>query len=316
MSPRARRPSWTTVPESVEPGLRLAQWLPRRFPDVAADTWADRLRRGLVVDAEGQPLSGEEACEPRLRVGYYRETADEPAGPEVEILEIDEHLIVVDKPHFLPVTPSGPFIERCVLHQVERQLGLSELAAVHRLDRHTAGLVLLARVPAERGLYCGLFARRKIERCYEAAAWVDRELETDRWLVRSRIEPGEPFFRMRSVATGAPNAETEVELLADHRTPGETVGLGSFHLRPRSGKKHQIRLHMCAIGCPIAGDRLYPNLQPERPDPEVSPLALVATELRFEDPVTGEERRLSSRRKPSLPATPHSSTRSCERAVL
>ncbi len=254
------------------------------------------------MDATGRPLAAETPCEPRLRVGYYREVTDEAAGPKVEIIEIDEHLIVVDKPHLLPVTPSGPFVERCVLYQVERMLGLSDLAPVHRLDRHTAGLVLLARVPAERGRYCALFARREIVRSYAAVARLDRELAVSQWRVASRIEQGEPFFRMREVTSGPPNAETEIELVADHRAPGETTGWGSFSLRPDSGKKHQLRLHMAAIGCPIAGDRLYPTLRPKLPDFQVPPLALVARELRFEDPVTGRERRFSSRRQPVLSA--------------
>ena len=298
MSPMAPRPSWTTVPESVEPGLCLAQWLVRRFPGVTAEVWADRIHRGLVVDAAGDPLASETPCEPRLRVGYYREVTDEPAGPQVEILDVDEHLIVVDKPHFLPVTPSGPFVGRCVLYQVERRLGLHDLAPVHRLDRHTAGLVLLARVPAERGLYGGLFARREIVRIYDAIARIDRHLALRRWRVASRIEPGEPFFRMREVASGVPNAETEIELVAHHEGPDESVRWGSFRLRPHSGKKHQLRLHMAAIGCPISGDRLYPTLCPELPDAQVPPLALVASELRFKDPITGQERGFKSRRQP------------------
>jgi tRNA pseudouridine32 synthase/23S rRNA pseudouridine746 synthase len=291
------------VPESVEEGVRLAEWLVRRFPDITADSWTDRLDRGLVVDAQGHPLTAETPCEPRLRIGYYREVADEPTGPEVEIVEVDEHLVVIDKPHFLPVTPSGPFVERCVLYQVERILGLSDLAPVHRLDRHTAGLVLLARVPAERGHYGGLFARREIERRYTAVARLDHELEASQWCVTSRIEPGEPFFRMVELASGEPNAETEIELVTDHRESDAATGWGTFRLRPLSGKKHQLRLHMAAIGCPIAGDRLYPTLRPKLPDAEVPPLALVAKELRFEDPVTRRERSFRSCRQPALPAT-------------
>jgi tRNA pseudouridine32 synthase/23S rRNA pseudouridine746 synthase len=291
------------VPESVEPELRLVAWLARRFPNVAAGIWADRVRRGLVVDSAGRPLAAETLCEPRLRIGYYREVGDEPVGPRVEILSADDHLVVADKPHFLPVTPSGRFVERCVLYQVERLLGLSGLAPAHRLDRHTAGLVLLARVAAERGRYCRLFARREIERRYDAVARLRGDPGPGRWLVSSRIEPDQPSFRMCEVR-GLPNAETEIELVTDHRVAGEEVGWGSFRLRPRSGKKHQLRLHMASIGCPIAGDRLYPALLPERPDDQVPPLALVATELRFEDPVTGEERGFVSRRTPSVPEAP------------
>jgi len=196
------------------------------------------------------------------------------------------------------VTPSGPFVERCVLYQVERALGLRDLAPVHRLDRQTAGLVLLARVPAERGLYGGLFARGEIERRYDAVARLDRQPVKGRWVVSSRLEPGEPFFRMREVAGGEPNAETEIELVADHRGAGEQVGWGAFSLHPKSGKKHQLRVHMASIGCPIAGDRIYPSLRPQLPDDQVPPLALVATELRFKDPVTGVARWLVSRQVP------------------
>lgn len=305
MSSMAPRPSWTTVPETVGPQVRLSDWLPLRFPEVSAEVWADRLERGLVVDGAGSPLAADTPCEPRLRIGYYREVANEPEGPRVEILDVDEHLVVVDKPHFIPVTPSGPFVERCVLYQVERALGLRGLAPVHRLDRQTAGLVLLARNPEERGLYGGLFARHEILRRYHALARIGGEMRERRWHVKSRIEPGEPFFRMRERISGDPNSATEIELVTDHRKPGEKEGWGSFLLRPHTGKKHQLRLHMASIGYPIAGDRFYPSLLPELPDDEVSPLALVATELLFEDPVTRKERRLRSQRQPrpaDLPA--------------
>jgi tRNA pseudouridine32 synthase/23S rRNA pseudouridine746 synthase len=275
----------------------------RRFPRIGADVWAERLRRGLVTDGQGRPLGVEAVCEPRQRIGYFREVPKEPAGPEIEILHVDEHLIVVDKPHFLPVTPSGEFVRRCALYQAERRLGLSGLAPAHRLDRHTAGLVLLVRNQEDRGLYARLFATGRIGRRYQAIGRLDRELESDRWVVTSRIEGGEPFFCMREVRGGEPNAETEIELVADHREPGERTGWGTFSLHPRTGKKHQLRLHLASIGCPIAGDRLYPGLRPELSDEGIPPLALVATELRFEDPVTFEERRFVSGRAPAGPST-------------
>jgi len=286
---RAPRLSWTFLPLLDDPPATILEWLCVRFPRIGAARWLSRLERGLVIDGDGGTIEPAAPYLGGIRVGYYREVDDEPLPTEeVHLLHMDDHLVVADKPHFVPVTPGGAIVRGCLLYRVEQQLGLTGLVPVHRLDRMTAGLVLFARRPEERGAYAGVFARREVRRTYVARSRVPVAPRQRGWTVASRIEPGEPFFRMREVS-GPPNATTDVEL-------EEVVdGWGRFLLRPDTGKKHQLRLHMASLGWPIAGDRLYPELLEERPDDMVPPLSLVARRLELRDPVTAERRCFVSR---------------------
>lgn len=253
------------------------------------------MEAGLVEDGEGRRIGAARGYEPHLRVGYYREVEDEAfAGVEIPVLFADEHLVIADKPPFVPVTPGGRFVRGCVLYRLEEQLGISGLAPVHRLDRMTSGLVLFARRREERGAYGSLFAQGRVERVYRALARVPERPAATRWSVASRIVPGDPFFRMQE-APGEPNARTEITL------DGWSDGVGRFTLRPETGKTHQLRLHMARLGWPLLGDRLYPELEPELPDAEIAPLALVAKKLAFLDPITGEARVFTGHRSVEAP---------------
>lgn len=253
------------------------------------------MEEGLVNDAQGQKLGVTAPYVPHLRLSYFREVESEtlPRGA-IRILHLDDHLVVADKPPFLPVTPGGRFVKGCLLYLLEEQLGLRGLAAAHRLDRATSGLVLLTRKKEERSAYAGLFAKRHVERVYAAVAKVPTLPEQRRWEVESRIVAGTPFFRMQEVG-GKPNAWTAVELASWNK------GWGRFTLRPTSGKTHQLRLHMARLGWPILGDRCYPELMPESPDDPDMPLRLVAKRLAFRDPLSGEERVFESRLEPLRP---------------
>lgn len=300
MLSRAPRPSWASLPPLDEPPPTVLDWLAARFSRIDRETWIRRMQRQLVTDAEGRPLGVDAPFVPHLRVAYYREVKDEPPPVgEIGVVHLDEHLVVVDKPPFLPVTPAGAWVRGCLLYRVEDQLGLAGLAPAHRLDRATSGLVMLTRRSEERGTYTGLFARRRIERTYVALAKVPRRPEVDGWRVASRIVSGEPFFRMREIA-GSANAVTRVRLEAWRD------GRGRFELRPETGKTHQLRLHMARLGWPILGDRLYPDLLPEEPDDPAAPLALVARRLAFRDPFTGEDRLFESRLEPTSRVDPPS----------
>lgn len=258
-----------------------------RFKAIGREQWLDRFARGRVLDAQGQPLAVDHGYRRGLRVHYFREVPEEKPIPVQEhILFQDEHLVVADKPHFLPVTPSGEYVEQTLLRRLIRRLGNPHLVPLHRIDRHTAGLVLFSANPESRGLYQRLFPERRIDKGYQAiaAALPEREFPL---VHRSRLEHGEPFFRMHEVP-GAANSETHVQVL---ERKGEWWRYG---LSPVTGKTHQLRVHMAALGAPIRHDPFYPRLSDDQDD-YGKPLKLLAHTLRFDDPLGAGERRFQSR---------------------
>lgn len=268
--------SWPTV---------LA-FLTERFPHVC--DWPERIARGLVRDASGQALGADSPYKVGLRVRYWRELAEEPvlAGAELVLFQ-DENLLVADKPHGLAVIPGGRYARETLLARLRARFELPELAPLHRLDRDTAGLVAFSTRAATRSAYQALLRTHSVERVYEALAPGLPSLEFPR-LHRSRIERGEPFFRMREV-DGEPNSETSIEVI--ERGPDHW----RYRLRPRTGRKHQLRVHMAALGAAILDDPLYPRLRPE--GEAGGELKLLARELGFDDPLTGQRREFRSGRR-------------------
>jgi tRNA pseudouridine32 synthase/23S rRNA pseudouridine746 synthase len=259
-----------------------------RFPAIDRARWLDRFARGRVLDGEGRPLAVATAHRVGLEVQYFREVADEPrVDGEVVLVHVDAHLVVADKPHFLPVVPSGRFVRETLLARLVEQLGNPRLAPLHRIDRDTAGLVLFSADPASRARYSALFGNRQIEKHYEAIARALPDLEFPH-LRHSRLERGEPFFRMRET-DGPPNSSSRIDVLERGNGPWR------YALTPITGRKHQLRVHMAALGAPIAGDRLYPELLPAADDPE-RPLRLLARRLAFVDPLDGARREFTSGR--------------------
>jgi tRNA pseudouridine32 synthase/23S rRNA pseudouridine746 synthase len=277
------------------------QWLPpgswetvldfllERFPNVAAATWLSRMERGEVLDEAGRRLSPASPYRAGACVFYYRELAAETPIPFAEhILYSDEHLLVADKPHFLPVMPAGRFLRETLLVRLRRQGAPEGLAPVHRIDRETAGVVVFSVNPSTRGAYASLFQRREVRKVYEALAPKPAGLALPATR-RSRIVRGEPFFRMREVE-GEPNSETRVESAA------EFGGAALYRLVPVTGRKHQLRLHLAALGRPVLNDRLYPSVN-DAPDDFSRPLKLLAKSVSFRDPLTGREHHFESGRE-------------------
>lgn len=261
----------------------MLEFLLQFFPEVGSATWIARMHKGEVVDAEGLRITPDHPYRAGTQIYYYREVKGESPIPfEEVILYQDEHLVVVDKPHFLPVTPSGQYLQETLLVRLKRKLQLEHLTPIHRLDRETAGVILFSPNPASRGAYQSLFHNREMVKVYEAvaAALPDKKFPLT---YRSRMVEGEPFFRMQEAA-GEPNAETHIELLENRGN------VALYQLRPVSGKKHQLRVHMAALGMPIVNDCFYPALQAEKGDDFSSPLQLLARSISFKDPYTGLQR--------------------------
>ena len=285
---RAPRPNRDGIPASrlqLPPGPwgTLLDGLCARFPAVDRATWSERFRRGRVLDSEERALDAAEAYRAGLEIFYFREVAGERRIPFHETLvHADEHLLVVDKPHFLPVAPTGAFVRETLLTRLAARLGNPDLAPLHRIDRDTAGLVLFSVRRDSRAEYQALFRERRIRKQYFALAAPLPDLEFPH-VRRSRLEAGEPFFRMHEVA-GEANSETRIEVAAQ--------GLDAwwYRLEPVTGRKHQLRVHMAALGAAIHGDPFYPVLRGIGDDDHARPLQLFAHALEFVDPLTGAHR--------------------------
>jgi tRNA pseudouridine32 synthase / 23S rRNA pseudouridine746 synthase len=266
-----------------------------RFPDIAEEVWLQRMQDGCVVDEFGVAVTADRPYRSHIRVYYYRALADEARVPyEETVLYQDEHLVVADKPHFLPVTPSGQYLQETLLVRLKNRLGLDSLIPIHRIDRETAGLVMFSVQPTERDAYQSLFRRHKVKKNYQAIApWrADLRFPLTR---ESRIVEDQPFFRQREV-DGEPNSETHVDVL-------EAVGdTALYALRPVTGKKHQLRVHMNALGLPIKNDRMYPPVVHTPDDDYRYPLQLLAKSIAFTDPITGASREFETRLKLLWPA--------------
>lgn len=257
------------------------------FPQIGREQWMDRFARGRVQDDAGVPLAPDTPHRVGLCVRYFREVPDEAPIPFHEILlHVDRHLVVVDKPHFLPVTPAGGFVQETLLNRLVRKLGNPDLVPLHRIDRHTAGLVLFSANPQSRAAYQSLFPERSIEKAYEAWARPLPELAFPH-VRRSRIEPGDPFFRMRET-DGVPNSETRIDVIE------RTGHLWRYALQPVTGRKHQLRVHMSGLGAPILNDPFYPELPESPQDDHARPLQLLAKKLSFVDPLSGKAREFVS----------------------
>ena len=260
-----------------------------RFPMVSAEIWQGRMARNEVMDELGEALRFDSTFRGGACVYYYRERINETPIPfEEQILFQNDQLLVVDKPHFLPVTPGGRFLHETLLVRLKRKTGLHTLTPIHRLDRETAGVMLLSVDPATRRLWQSLFRFKKVTKVYEALAPVRKELTFPVELA-SRIERDEKFFRVREVA-GEANAFSRIELIESRDAHA------LYRLYPLTGKMHQLRVHMNSLGIPILNDGFYPEALACKGDDFSAPLKLLARSVSFTDPVTGELRYFESAR--------------------
>ncbi|WP_030723411.1 RluA family pseudouridine synthase [Streptomyces sp. NRRL S-237] len=278
-------------PEGTWPDL--GDYLAARYAGTrGADSVARLLAAGRVLGPGGRVLRAEDPYEPGAYLWFHRDMEPEPRVPfPISVVHQDAHLLVVDKPHFLATTPRGSHITETALARLRAELDLPHLSPAHRLDRLTAGLVMFSVRPEDRGAYQLLFQRREVHKEYEALAPHDPALaRTLPRTVRSRIEKARGVIAAVEVPGGEPNAESLVELV-DSRG-----GLGRYRLTPRTGRTHQLRVHMNSLGLPILGDPVYPQVTDPAPDDYRRPLQLLARILAFTDPVTARVHRFESGR--------------------
>jgi tRNA pseudouridine32 synthase/23S rRNA pseudouridine746 synthase len=267
----------------TNPGVdTVLEYLIIKFPYIDAQIWRQRIADGKVHCHDGSLITTQSLFQTQQRIYYYREVESEPSIPFKEtILFQDEHILVAYKPHFLAVIPGGIYVNECLQNRLRHSTGIETLQALHRLDRVTAGLVMFSVNPATRHRYHHLFESRKIHKTYQAIAKITdgENLIGQEWEIKNRIVKSVPRFRMH-VTEGEANSYSVIRCLQQSNQKA------LFELNPVTGKTHQLRLHMQALGWPILNDKYYPQLQPLSVDDYSAPLQLLAKELQFIDPVT------------------------------
>jgi len=273
-------------------GGRLIDYLAAHFSHISLANWQRRFDSGLISLERGEPLKHDSPYLAGQTILYYRQVENEPIIPfEPNILHLDEHLLVVDKPHFLPVTPSGRYVSQTLLaklrnHPDLQQLAVNDISPLHRLDKDTAGVMLLSVNPSSRACYHALFADRHIHKTYHAIAPTRSDLCYP-FHIHSRLERGEPFFLTKTVE-GEPNAHTTIELIENNGA------FSLYRLTPVTGKKHQLRVHMASLGMPLLNDNFYPTVKTQGSSDFAKPLKLLAKSIAFIDPLTNELRDFNS----------------------
>ena len=315
-------------------GAQLLDFLCLRFAHVARSEWRLRFDEGLVQGENGQPLLPDALCQPQQRVYYSRRVAAEaPIPVQEQVLFEDEAIVIADKPHFLPVVPSGRYVRETLLHRLREKLACPTLSPAHRIDRDTAGLVLFTKRPEQRSAYQNLFRDRLVAKTYLALAapldvmrpGIEAHIPVFQGLCaaeRSQLLHGQGvemhshlersaqhFMQMacQTAAAGQANAKALIKIVAAQAvlTAKNAKNMAKnpvcYELRPSTGQRHQLRAQMSALGVPIWGDGIYPTVTPECAVPhELPPLQLLAQRLAFTDPLTGQMREFCSQ-LPLLP---------------
>ncbi|MGY4856421.1 pseudouridine synthase [Cryobacterium sp. AP23] len=284
--------AWVCTPERERPGApaptwpNMSAWLEERLGERVPV--AGFLATGRFVYETGAPVFGADPYRPTTFVWFHRDLADEPVVPgPIHLVYRDDRIIVIDKPPFLSSIPRGRHVLQSVVVRLRAQLHLPELSPLHRLDRVTSGLLVLATERRWRGAYQSLFQRGEVTKIYRALAPLNPRLELP-VTVRNHLR-ARPGQWQGEVAPDLPvNAESLVE------REGEHGGAGLYKLTPRTGRTHQLRLHMLGLGIPILDDPLYPVVTDVSVHDFSRPLQLLASELAFTDPIDGALRRFES----------------------
>lgn len=284
----------------IGPWPTIGEYMAERFFHLDPERLLSRFDRGEIVARDGTPLTRETPLGAHEFVWYYREPPVERDIPfEIEVLHQDRDLVVADKPHFLPTTPGGKYLQNSALVRLRNLLGIPELTPIHRLDRATAGLLMFSTRPETRGAYQLLFERRQVEKVYEAVSALPADWDPASpalaglpfpLVYRNHIEKLRAHVCVKVDHGREPNSETLIELLDFDERVVHTL------LRPHSGRMHQLRVHLASLGAGILHDGFYPDLLPEAPDDFTRPLQLLARELRFDDPLNGAPREFTTRR--------------------
>lgn len=273
-----------------------------------------------VKDSTGASVAPHQALDGQ-KIWYYRELPQERIVPmDMPILYEDQWVLAIDKPHFLPTTPNGSFVAHTALTQLRVRENNPLLIPIHRLDRPTAGVVMFAKTVDARAPFQLMFQNRQVSKSYEAVAPATPLLTAGESLkVRTRIEKEHGLLQVSQLSSDqaqelgkTTNAHSIITCLSTYDLPAGAVPeqshnnpalpmpqgpMAHYKLDPVTGKTHQLRAHLWSLGAPIAGDVLYPQVLPLAPDEPALPLQLLARQLTFHHPITGQNITVTSQRQ-------------------
>ena len=277
----AVRPSKVWLPKNSECNT-IFEFMVKQFPRIEKQVWLERFVLGKVLDESGDIFSLESPYLGGRHILYFREVPyEEPIPFEEKIIFKNENILIADKPHFLPIHPAGKYVNETLLSRLKLNAGCEEIITAHRLDRLTSGLVLCILNNELRGMYQKMFIDGQIQKTYHAVGVLPLGgIRT--WHVKNCMDKVNAHFLMR-VGKGQVNSESFIKVLE------EKEGQALFELKPITGKKHQLRVHMASIGSGIENDPLYPEVKEDRTNDFTKPLKLLAKKLEFKDPVSGED---------------------------
>lgn len=295
------------------PWETIQEYTLHRFGHIDAEGLRRRFANGEVAAVDGSRVTPDTPLGAHEFIWYYRDSPNEEHIPfYCRIIHRDADLLVVDKPHFLPMTPGGRYVRESALARLRVQLNMNDLVPIHRLDRATAGVVMFSINPATRGAYQTMFERREVTKKYQAVTLTPPDWNPLRptlggtrlpFTVRSHIKKtkGEIVVRLHDLP---PNAETRIQLAAHGANRrGEDVCL--WNLSPVTGRTHQLRVHLAQLGSGIVGDQHYPYLLDDGPDNHDEPLQLLAHTISFTDPLTGQPRSFTTQQRLTLGPLEH-----------
>lgn len=265
----------------------IFDFLITKFSHIKYSEWQQRFDDGLVFDQQGHILNHHTPYQNEQHIYYYRHLTHEVEVPFQHIVLFEnKHFMVVDKPHFLTISPTGQYVQQTLLTRLKQETHLPFLSPIHRLDRETAGLILISKQVESRGMYAQLFAERKVQKTYHAIAAFQADLSLP-LRFSACMQKGEPFYTMR-LGHGEVNSTTDIDMIEHNNI------WAKYELKPVTGKQHQLRVHMNALGLPLKNDHFYPQVQHQPEQDFSAPLQLLAKHLEFIDPVTDQKMNFSS----------------------
>ncbi|ESK40068.1 hypothetical protein P256_00507 [Acinetobacter nectaris CIP 110549] len=273
----------------------IFEFLCQNFPHITNTEWEERVQNQLIIDQNLNPITINTPYKSNEVIFYYRFLAHEFHVPyQHDIIFENDEIIVVDKPHFLTMSPTGQYLQETLLVRLKHETQNELLTPIHRLDRETAGVVMFSKRAENRAIYQQLFAHKQVFKQYHAIAQFHPNI-TLPTTTQYHMQKGNPFYTMQIVANEKPNSETHIECLEHNQI------WAKYLLTPTTGKQHQLRVHLNALGIPILNDPYYPIVQHKEPDDFSQPLQLLAKKLCFTDPFTKAEMQFFSQQDLKMP---------------